>query len=93
MKSYCVYILECADGSFYTGSTSNLSQRLAQHERKHFPTCYTASRLPVALVWSQDFADADEMVTAERKIKGWTRKKKITLIDQGIPPSSIGSKT
>ena len=90
MKVYTVYILECADSTFYTGCTSNLAQRLAQHERKYFPDYYTASRLPVALVWSQEFASADEMVAAERTIKGWSRQKKIALIDQTVTLSPRG---
>ena len=85
-----MYILECADSTFYTGCTSNLAQRLAQHERKYFPDCYTAFRLPVALVWSQEFANADEMVTAERTIKGWGRQKKIALINQAVTLSPRG---
>ena len=79
--TYCVYILECCDGSFYTGSTSNLEKRMAQHHQAYFPECYTAARRPLSLIWHQFFDHAEEMVSAERQIKGWSRKKKSALID------------
>ena len=79
--TYHVYVLKCADGSFYTGSSSNLAQRIAQHERGTYPENYTYNLRPVTLVWQQEFPRPKEMVEAERRIKGWTRKKKIGLIE------------
>ncbi len=79
MKSGWVYILLCADGSYYTGSTSNLEQRVAQHRSGELGG-YTASRLPVSVVFVQQFADIRNAVNAERQIKGWTRRKKQALI-------------
>ena len=46
MQQSYVYILQCADGTYYTGVTSNLTQRLFQHDTAHFSDCYTAKRLP-----------------------------------------------
>ena len=79
--AYHAYILECADGSFYTGSTSNLPKRMAEHERGAHPKNYTHDRHPVTLVWQQEFPRPQQMVEAERRIKGWTREKKIALIE------------
>ncbi len=70
-----VYILKCADGSYYTGSTDDLEMRMAQHQIGYF-NGYTSSRLPVELVWQQDFATGHEAFVCERQIKGWTCAKK-----------------
>jgi putative endonuclease len=79
MKSGWVYILRCADGSYYTGSTSNLEQRIAQHRLGEFGG-YTSSRLSVTVAFVQEFADIRDAICAERQIKGWTRRKKEALI-------------
>ncbi|MCK7544052.1 GIY-YIG nuclease family protein [Marinobacter bryozoorum] len=78
--TFWVYILRCADYSYYTGHTDNLDQRIEQHKFRTFPTCYTASRLPVELVFSQPFPTRDEALACERRIKGWSRKKKEAMI-------------
>ncbi|MBI5567505.1 MAG: GIY-YIG nuclease family protein [Chloroflexi bacterium] len=74
-----VYILKCADNSYYTGSTTNLELRLAQHQSGYFKG-YTSSRLPVALVWWAEMPDEHEAFLRERQIKGWSRAKKEALI-------------
>lgn len=79
-KTYFIYILKCEDGSFYTGSTSDLSKRIHEHKSGKFAG-YTSSRLPVNLVYSQEFCYANEAIEAERKIKGWSRIKKEALIN------------
>ncbi len=73
-----VYILRCADGSYYTGVTSNIEQRLNQHY--HGKVGYTASRKPFALVWSDAFANIDDAIAFEKRVKGWTRAKKEALM-------------
>ena len=55
-RSYQVYILTCADGSFYTGASSDLEVRLAQHAQATFPKNYTVTRRPVTLAFTQSFA-------------------------------------
>jgi predicted GIY-YIG superfamily endonuclease len=77
--SFWTYILKCADDSYYVGQTDNLEKRLSAHEFGE-PSCYTTSRRPLTLVWSQEFATREEALTAERQIKGWSRKKKEALI-------------
>ena len=78
--SFWVYILKCHDNSYYTGHTDNLEMRIAQHKDRTFPTCYTATRLPVEMVFSQEMPTRDEALTAERQIKGWSRKKKEAMM-------------
>lgn len=78
--AFCVYILRCADASYYTGHTDNLEQRFAQHNAGAFPTCYTFKRRPLALVFTQDFATREEALAAEQQIKGWNREKKEAMI-------------
>jgi len=75
-----VYIVRCADSSYYVGSArGDLDHRMAEHDTG--VRCgYTSSRRPVELVWQQEFEDPIEAITAERQIKGWSRKKKEALI-------------
>lgn len=80
MNEFHVYILKCYDNSYYTGHTDNLGMRIEQHKNKTFPTCYTATRLPIELVFTQAFATREEALAAERKIKGWSRKKKEAMM-------------
>ena len=77
--AFWVYILRCADGSFYTGQTDNLDQRVGQHQTGGYCD-YTSRRRPVRLVWSQDFPTRIEALEAERRIKPWSRAKKEALI-------------
>jgi putative endonuclease len=83
MKRYWVYILRCSDNSYYTGSTSNLDQRLIEHQNKKY-NGYTSSRLPVKLVFSEEFFDAKLAASFEKQIKGWSRKKKEALIRRDL---------
>lgn len=78
MKGY-VYILECADGSYYTGSTKEIKKRLHQHEIGHGAN-HTKKRLPVTLVYLEEFTRIDEAFSREKEIQGWSRKKKEALI-------------
>ena len=78
--SFWVYILRCADDSYYTGHTDNLEQRIAQHNQGYFTTCYTYKRRPLTLVFSQDFVTRDEALASEQQIKGWSRKKKEAMM-------------
>ncbi len=73
------YILECADGSYYVGSTRDLAHRLDQHATGHGST-YTSTRLPVRLAWAQEFASVREAWAAERKLHGWSRAKREAVI-------------
>jgi predicted GIY-YIG superfamily endonuclease len=77
--TFWTYMLRCADGRFYVGHTDNLEGRMGQHQ--HGGYCdFTARQRPVALAWSQEFATREEALSAERRLKGWTRAKKEALI-------------
>jgi putative endonuclease len=91
MNSY-MYILEYCDGSFYTGSTQNIETRLAQHENGKGAT-FTASRLPVKLVYHEEYERIDEAFSREKQIQGWTRAKKLALIQGEFDQLSALSKS
>ncbi|MDD9877274.1 MAG: GIY-YIG nuclease family protein [Magnetovibrio sp.] len=75
-----VYILRCADGKYYVGSTrGSLERRIDEHNAEKFDG-FTAKRLPVALVYSEAFDRVTDAVAAERKLKGWSRAKKEALM-------------
>jgi len=78
--SWFGYILECNDGSYYVGHTDNIEKRISEHEQGKISS-YTKTRLPVKSVYIQDFMTRDEAINAERQVKGWSRKKKIALIN------------
>ena len=75
-----VYILQCSDGSLYTGSTYNLNKRIWDHQQG-LGGQYTKSRLPVKLVYTEEYSRIDEAYIRERQIHGWSRRKKFALID------------
>lgn len=79
MTKAWVYILRCADGSYYTGHTTNLEKRLAEHQSGQ-RTNWTRHRLPVEVVFDQEMPDKDQAFLAERQIKKWSRAKKEALI-------------
>ncbi len=80
MHSAFVYILLCADGSYYTGKTDKeLDHRLWEHQNGVYGG-YTSTRRPVTLMWSQPFPTYLDAMAAERQIKTWTRAKKEALI-------------
>jgi superfamily II DNA or RNA helicase len=74
-----MYILECADGSFYTGSTKDLKYRLEQH-RNGEGANHTRKQLPVKLIYYEKFERIDEAFEREKQVQGWSRAKKIALI-------------
>src|SRR5687768_9127719 len=77
---YAVYILQCADGTYYTGLTKELEGRLHEHQTGTNPESYTFSRRPVKVVWSVVTDSYQEAFQWEHRIKGWSRAKKEALI-------------
>ena len=77
--AFYVYILECSDGSYYTGHTDDLERRLETHNAGELDG-YTKNRRPLKLVFQQELPSRDEAFAAERQIKGWTRRKKEAII-------------
>ena len=82
MKQFCVYILECSDGSYYTGMSSDIEGRLQKHHSGYYRDCYTFTRRPLNLVFYQEFQDFDQAMLFEKQVKGWSRKKKKALIEE-----------
>ena len=76
MKQSYVYMLKCSDGSYYTGVTSNLTQRLFQHETGFYPDCYTANTRPIKLVYYCEFTDINFAIDIEKKLKNGQEQKK-----------------
>ena len=77
-----VYILECADHTYYTGVTNNLERRLEQHQAGINPKSYTYTRRPVNLVFSQLFNSPLQAFDFETRIKKWSRTKKRAMIEE-----------
>lgn len=76
---FWVYILRCGDNSYYTGHTNNLEERIAKHQADEVEG-YTSTRLPVSLLFSEEFPTREEALACERQIKGWNRRKKEALM-------------
>jgi len=76
-----VYIVECSDSSFYTGVTNDLDRRIAEHNEGFNSKAYTFSRRPVKLVYFEDHSDPYYAIAREKQIKGWSRNKKIAMIE------------
>ena len=73
-----VYILQCADGSLYTGTTHDLASRMARHNAGTSP--FTSGRRPVTLLYSEEFSNRADATKRERQIKHWSRLKKLALV-------------
>ena len=84
MKFY-VYILECADDSFYVGCTNDFKKRLKQHNESKWGAHYTKIRRPVVFKYSEEFQTLKDARQRESEIKGWRREKKLNLIKFGKP--------
>ena len=84
MNKYTVYILQCSDGSYYTGVTNDVNRRVQEHNDGLNPGCYTFSRRPLKLVFQQDFHFIEQAIAFEKQLKGWNRKKKEALISGDI---------
>ena len=81
---FFIYILECADESFYTGITNNLYRRVEQHNNCEDETKYVFDRRPVVLVYSETHKYVLNAIAREKQIKGWSRAKKIALMLRSI---------
>jgi putative endonuclease len=79
MKGF-MYILQCSDGKFYTGSTLNIDKRVIEHQ-SGFGANYTKDKLPVVLVYFEEFSRIDLAFNREKQVQGWSRKKKEALIN------------
>jgi putative endonuclease len=78
-----MYILKCADSSYYIGSIANLENREKIHNQGKGAT-YTAKRRPVHLLYYEAFGTLDDAVRRERQVKKWSRAKKEALINNDL---------
>ena len=82
MKFYYTYIVKCNDETYYTGITNNLERRIYEHNIGKIRSAYTFKRRPVTLVWFEAFSDVNQAIMTEKKIKGWSKRKKEALINE-----------
>ena len=75
-----MYILECADGSFYTGSTKDLPRRFWEHQNG-LGANHTKKRLPIKLVYAEHYDNVVDAFEREKQVQGWSRAKKIALMN------------
>jgi putative endonuclease len=75
-----MYILECIDGSYYVGATKNLELRFLQHQ-SGIGSRYTSGRLPVKLVYCEEYGHVPDAYYREKQVQGWTRRKREALIN------------
>lgn len=80
--SYFVYILECNDGSLYTGITTDVTKRLEEHNSSDKGAKYTKARRPVKLLYDEPSSDRSSASKREYEIKKFTRLKKLQLIEK-----------
>ncbi|MCA0418939.1 MAG: GIY-YIG nuclease family protein [Proteobacteria bacterium] len=77
-----LYIVKCNDGSFYTGTTrADVATRIGQHNAGLRSDSYTFTRRPVSLVFAEHFPNILDAISMERRVKGWSRRKKQAMID------------
>jgi putative endonuclease len=77
---YYVYILECVDKTLYTGITTDLKRRVAEHNESKLGARYTSSRRPVKMVYSAELKNRSQASAEEFRIKKLTKSNKIALI-------------
>jgi putative endonuclease len=75
-----MYILECCDGSYYVGSTKNLERRLSEHQ-EGLGARYTTRRLPIKLVYCEEYDRVADAFYREKQVQGWRRAKREALIN------------
>lgn len=87
MRTYYVYIMASTAGrtaTLYTGVTNDLARRVWEH-RQRLPGTFVGRYGVTRLVWCADFSRIDDAIGAEKRIRGWTRAKKIALIEEENP--------
>jgi putative endonuclease len=84
MRQFYVYILASRNGVLYIGLTNDLERRVCEHKQKLVPG-FTAKYNVDRLVYYEVFPTAADAINAEKKLKGWTRRKKIELVESQNP--------
>ena len=83
-NKWWVYIIQCKDGSFYTGVTLNIKRRFQEHKEGRGGR-YTLLHKPFKIIFSESFNTKQEALKREKQLKGWSRKKKENFIKFGKP--------
>lgn len=81
VRVYYVYMLLCSDGTYYVGVTNDVERRFAEHRDAVDPRAYTSSRLPVELVYVEEFQWVQDAIAWEKQLKKWGRQKKRALVE------------
>jgi len=81
-KYYYVYILVCLDKSYYVGMTDDLHRRLWEHNEGIYEDSYIYTRRPVILLYTEEYEEMNDALMREKQLKGWSRDKKIALIEE-----------
>lgn len=89
---FYVYILQCADGSYYVGFTSAVETRVKEHNEGKLGACYTFLRRPVTIVYTESFTTQLEAMRRDSQLKGWSHGKKAALINGDIAALKVLSK-
>lgn len=90
--AYSLYIVACADGTYYTGIATDVHRRIQEHNgAKPKGARYTSARRPVALVYEAAFATRSEASKEEARIKRLSRQQKLDLINSVAMPKSAGA--
>ncbi len=90
-RPFFVYMLLCADGTYYVGQTDDLEARYAQHQEGG-KCAYTTIRRPVELVWSETLPTREEAKLAERRVKKWSQAKKAALVRGDFGAVSVAAR-
>lgn len=80
-KAWFLYVLRCADDTFYTGTTTDITRRINEHNTKKCGAKYTKTRRPVELIFWLDFENRSQAQKAEYKFKKLTRTQKEKIIN------------
>ena len=82
MQKWFMYVVECADGTLYTGVTNDIKRRVNEHNYGMKAAKYTRSRRPVKLMYKKEYKGRSCAMKAEYKFKKLTRKKKLEIINE-----------
>ena len=88
LHMWYLYVLLCADGSYYTGITKDTKRRLHEHNKTKRGAKYTRARRPVQLIYVKGFSLHGEALRAERKFKSFTRKQKEEVLNEQLRPQT-----
>lgn len=90
--SWFVYVLLCADGTLYTGITTNVERRVMEHNSTKKGAKYTRVRLPVSLAYSEKAKDRSKAAVREAALKKLSRKEKLSLIETKVKTTTLNTR-